>query len=66
MTKQSTEDVLFEITKTWNEYEENMGENAALEVACSENGKSSAWYYDNMFKHHENVNARLKKLYGKE
>lgn len=67
MTNQISEieNKLFEITKSWNEYEDDMGENAALEVACSQNGTDSGWYYSNIFNHHENVNKRLAKLYGK-
>jgi hypothetical protein len=57
---------LFDITVEWNDLEDDMGEQAALEVACSQNGVDSDWYYDNFPAEHEIVNAHLSKLYGKE
>jgi hypothetical protein len=57
---------LFDITIDWNDLEDDMGENAALEVACSQHGKTSSWYYDNMFEHHEVVNPALRAFYEKD
>ncbi len=54
---------LFEITKAWNEYEDSMGEQAALELACQEQGTDSDWYYENMVEEHEVVNKHLRELY---
>ena len=60
------EQILFDITLEWNELEDTMGENAALEVACQQHGKSSQWYYDKMMDYHKNVNLELRKYYDKK
>lgn len=57
---------LVEITLDWNENEETMGENAALEVACEMNKTNSQWYYDNMAIYSDEVNKRLNEIYKKE
>lgn len=41
---------LAEINILWCEYEKNMGENAALAVACEQHGVDSQWFYDNLCK----------------
>jgi len=63
--KEATIQKLFEITKEWNELENSMGENAALEVACETNNTTSDWYYSQMSIHHAEVNNRLRELYEK-
>lgn len=36
------------ISREWGELENSMGEMAALEVACENNGVDSDWYWDNI------------------
>ena len=57
---------LVEITLDWNDNEEHMGENAALEAACEINGVDSQWYYNNMAIYSDIVNERLKRIYEYE
>lgn len=41
-------DKIKRITESWGELEEIMGEMAALEVACQEEGVDSEWYFENL------------------
>lgn len=36
------------ITEDWGDMSETMGEMAALEVVCQQNGVTSEWYYDHV------------------
>lgn len=36
------------INDEWCDNEEHMGEQAALAVACEQNGKTEEWFYDNV------------------
>lgn len=49
------------ITNDWNELEEDMGEMAALEVACQQYSVDSAWYFDQYGKYEKEVNKHLAK-----
>lgn len=66
MSNKQIIDLLVDITLDWNDLEDDMGENAALEVACSQHGKTSGWYYDHVFDHGDEMNQRLRKIYGKD
>lgn len=57
---------LVNITLAWEDYEEDMGENAALEVACQEEGVDSDWYYNNFAAESDVVNAYIEEVYGEE
>jgi hypothetical protein len=48
MTKAETRELIKAIESDWSDLEDDMGEFAALEVACQMNGiDDSQWYYDN-------------------
>lgn len=52
---------LAEIIIAWDELEENMGEYAALEVACQQNGyKDSQWFCENIVEYGNEVDVLVK------
>lgn len=56
-----TQQKLFDINIESCENEKTMGENAALEVACSAHGVTSQWFYDNYADHSIEVNEACEK-----
>lgn len=58
-----TQQRLVNINVAWCDYEDNMGENAALEVACQEEGVTSQWFYDNVPDHIEVLNVECQKIW---